>query len=168
LSAAVELEAFEEFVQASLPALTRAACALTGDAHLAQDLVQETHIRVARHWRRIGRTGEDALPYARKVLYRLWLDSRRWRSRHPEDVTDPPRSATTADETEHVADRMTLETALTHLTPTPRAVVVLRFLEDRSESEVSEILNQSVPSVHALVRRALAELRKCYPELELR
>ncbi|MGO4596095.1 RNA polymerase sigma factor [Terrabacter sp. 2RAF25] len=168
MNAPGDYEAFEEFVRLSLPTLTRAASALCGDAHLAQDLVQETHIRIARHWRRIARSDDDVLPYARKVLYRLWLDSRRWRARHPEQLTDPSGSSPTADEAENVATRLALASALAQLSPSQRAAVVLRFLEGRREAEVADILNLSVPSVHSLLRRALVELRKCYPEFELR
>ncbi|WP_353952149.1 SigE family RNA polymerase sigma factor [Knoellia sp. S7-12] len=160
---------FEKFVHGSLPTLSRSAYALTGDAHLAQDLVQETHIRVARHWNRLTRDDEDVLPYARKVLYRLWLDSRRWRSRHPEHVTEEePAVATSTDESELIVARLTVKSALMQLTPRQRAVVVLRFLEDRSEAEVAELLGQTVPTVHALVQRALAQLRIRYPELEFK
>ncbi|WP_353952145.1 sigma factor [Knoellia sp. S7-12] len=86
---------FDGFVHRSLPALSRAAYGLTSDRHRAEDLVQETHIRVARHWQRLMRDGDDPLPYARKILYRMWLDSLRWRRRHPERIGECQMSAPT-------------------------------------------------------------------------
>lgn len=41
---------FEAFVRASRPALLRTAYLLAGDRHRAEDLVQETLVRVARRW----------------------------------------------------------------------------------------------------------------------
>jgi DNA-directed RNA polymerase specialized sigma24 family protein len=40
-------EDFEAFVRARSPALARAAYLLTGDRHLAEDLLQDTLIRAA-------------------------------------------------------------------------------------------------------------------------
>jgi DNA-directed RNA polymerase specialized sigma24 family protein len=44
---------FDEFVNAQLGALYRYALVLTGDSRAAEDLVQETLVRVAGGWRRI-------------------------------------------------------------------------------------------------------------------
>ena len=42
----------DEFVEGHVAALDRYAYALTGDRHAADDLVQETLVRVAGAWRR--------------------------------------------------------------------------------------------------------------------
>ncbi len=55
---------------------------LTGDPHLAQDLVQETMVRVQLKWRRLASV--DAIePYVRRMMVNLYLDWRRgsWLSR---------------------------------------------------------------------------------------
>jgi DNA-directed RNA polymerase specialized sigma24 family protein len=59
---------FEAYVQARTAALSRIAYLLTGDHYLAEDLVQQTFLRVAGRWRRIAAAG-DPDPYVRKVLY---------------------------------------------------------------------------------------------------
>ena len=69
--------AFEQFVGDSLPALMRHAYALTGDRHAADDLVQDTLVRMAGVWRRIDKDG-NPLAYARRVMLRIYLS--RWRS----------------------------------------------------------------------------------------
>src|SRR5215813_588956 len=68
--------AFERFVGESLPALMRHAHALTGNVHAAEDLVQDTLVRMAGVWRRIDRDG-NPLGYARTVMLRLYVS--RWR-----------------------------------------------------------------------------------------
>ena len=44
---------FDAFVHARGPVLARTAYLLTGDHHLAEDLVQAALVQAARHWERI-------------------------------------------------------------------------------------------------------------------
>jgi DNA-directed RNA polymerase specialized sigma24 family protein len=48
---------FADFVGESLPALGRCAHALTGDAHAAEDPVQDTLIKLSGVWSRVRRDG---------------------------------------------------------------------------------------------------------------
>src|SRR5688500_2464793 len=71
---------FAEFVGESLPVLTRYAYALTGDVHAAEDLVQDTLVKLAGAWRRVRSDG-NRLAYTRTVLFRTFVS--RWRRRGP-------------------------------------------------------------------------------------
>src|SRR5688572_6895674 len=76
---------FDAYVRARTPALLRSAYLLTGDQHIAEDLVQDALIRTHRAWRRIADSNPDA--YTRKVMYHLNIS--RWRrSRSAERSTD--------------------------------------------------------------------------------
>src|SRR6478609_5700915 len=57
---------FDEFVHARGPALARTAYLLTGDHHLAEDLVQAALVQAARHWERIESSPEA---YVRRTMY---------------------------------------------------------------------------------------------------
>src|SRR5689334_851898 len=70
---------FDEFVTARGHTLSRFAFLLTGDLHLAQDLVQEVLSRVHRRWDRIGRLDAPEA-YVRKAILRQYLSWRRRRS----------------------------------------------------------------------------------------
>jgi len=71
------------------------------------------------------------------------------------DASDPRAGdALTATEI-----RPALFEALDSLTASQRAVVVLRYFDDRSESEVADLLGISVGSVKATASRAMAILR---------
>ncbi|MFI6820759.1 sigma factor [Micromonospora sp. NPDC050187] len=59
---------FEAYVRARTMALPRIAYLLTGDHHLAEDLVQQTFLSVAGRWERLVAEG-DPDAYVRKVLY---------------------------------------------------------------------------------------------------
>jgi len=57
---------FDEFVHARGAALARTAFLLTGDHHLAEDLVQPALVQAARHWERIDVSPEA---YVRRTMY---------------------------------------------------------------------------------------------------
>lgn len=50
----MDRSAFDEFVRARSAALGRTAYLLTGDHHLAEDLLQHALMQAARHWERIA------------------------------------------------------------------------------------------------------------------
>ena len=67
---------FEAFVAARTPALARTAYLLTGDPHLAEDLVQSALLRAAERWERIHTSPEA---YVRRTMYHQQVSS--WRRR---------------------------------------------------------------------------------------
>jgi RNA polymerase sigma factor (sigma-70 family) len=61
--------------------------------------------------------------------------------------------------------RVALAKVLSQLTAKQRAVVVLRYYEDLSESEVARVLGCSVGAVRSQAYRTLARLRELCPDL---
>ncbi len=152
---------FREFVRAETPGLMRAAYLLTGDSHQAQDLVQSTLAGVALHWRTAG---EHPRAYARKALYHHAVSWWRWRGRRPETLFAVlPEVVRDADEDHE--QRLVVRAALARLTPKQRAVLVLRYLDDLSESETAALAGCSVGTVKSQTRHALSRLRVLAPEL---
>jgi len=156
-------ESFLQYVRADTAALSRSAYLLTGDRHLAEDLVQETLLRVVGRWPRIVAAG-DPRPYVRQVLYHQYVSWwRRARLRlvpvasPPEGIVPDPADASTV--------AVAVTAALDRLSPRQRAVLVLRYFEDRTEQETAEILGCRVGTVKGHVRDALARLRTIAPEL---
>lgn len=156
---------FDEFVRARRLMLVRTAMLLTGDPHAAEDLVQETLVRAAQRWPTIAASGSpDA--YVRRILYTRSIDAWRWRRRQADaTVRDERWAASTSDETDRSDSKVTLARALCRLTPKQRAVLVVRFYEDRTEVEAARILGCSVNTVKSQTRHALGRLRELAPEL---
>jgi RNA polymerase sigma-70 factor (sigma-E family) len=155
-------ETFHEFVVHRSPALSRRAYLLTGDHQLAEDLLQRSLALTYRHWRRIR--GGDPEAYVRRVMYHQQVSW--WRRRRPAERLDPePTDRPGDDHSDATALRLTLAVALRKLTPRQRAVVVLRFYEDLTETQVAEVLGCSVGTVKRHGHDAVRRLRVIAPDL---
>ncbi|MFF9852887.1 SigE family RNA polymerase sigma factor [Streptomyces litmocidini] len=149
---------FHEFASARTGHLFRSACLLTsGDTHLAEDLTQETLGRMYALWGRMARIGNPAA-YAQTVLVRTFLSHRRRRSATERPLGELPDRA--PEQGEDPALRIALLDALAALAPKDRAVVVLRYWEDRSIEETAAALHVSSAAVRTRSVRALAKLRE--------
>ncbi|MFD6713085.1 RNA polymerase subunit sigma [Micromonospora sp. TSRI0369] len=161
------LTEFDLFVRTRTPALLRSAYLLTGDQHLAEDLVQSALARTHRAWNRLHETG-NAEAYTRKVMYHLqvsWWRRRRVAESMPGDVPEPRGGDSALDHAQQTTLRLTLRAALSRLSPKQRAVLVLRFFEDRTETEAAELLGVTVGTVKSQTSKALTKLRSVAPEL---
>jgi RNA polymerase sigma-70 factor (sigma-E family) len=153
---------FREFVAARSTALLRTAYVLTGDVHLARDLLQTALLATARRWSRV-RERDQPEGYVRRAMYRHQINWWRARTRRPETVSATlPERAGGRDHAADIALRHGLFDALRTLPPRQRAVVVLRYYEDRAEADVAELLGVSVGTVRSQAFKALAKLRAHY------
>ncbi|MFE8011137.1 SigE family RNA polymerase sigma factor [Streptomyces antibioticus] len=150
---------YAEFAAARAGHLYRSACLLTaGDTHLAEDLVQETLGRVYVRWGRVSRADNPAA-YAQTVLTRTFLAHRRRRSSRERAVDAFPDVSDGGGADTDTTLRLTLLQALARLPAKDRAVVVLRYWEDRSVEETAKALDASSAAVRTRCTRALARLR---------
>ncbi|WP_326562942.1 SigE family RNA polymerase sigma factor [Micromonospora sp. NBC_01796] len=165
MNAELERE-FTDFVETRSHSLFRTALALTGHRQQAEDLLQTVLARGVRHWGRI-RTGNPEA-YLRTALYReqtsWWRSVRRRREVSIERV---PEVRAPGDDSATVDLHLTLRRALARLAPKHRAVLVLRYFEDRPDSEIALILSCTESTVRSQHARALARLRVLCPDLDL-
>jgi RNA polymerase sigma-70 factor (sigma-E family) len=138
-------EGFDEFVRTRTGPLSRTAYLLTGDHHLAQDLVQVALTRLASRWPQL----RDGVPeaYARRIMVNEFTSWRR-RRRYHEKPTDKVNDAAGPDLATVAVRRLVLHRALARLAPRQRAVLVLRFYEDLSEADTAQMLGCSVGTVN--------------------
>lgn len=151
---------FDRFVRSQGTPLVRAAYILTGDHGHAEDLVQLTLLRLARHWPAV-RSSPEA--YAHRTLINLsrnrWRDIAR-RPRVEHSIVDIDASAA-GESIEVVLNRTTLTAALRQLPQQQREVSVLRFVFDLSVADTAATLGLAEGTVKSSTSRALAALRKC-------
>jgi DNA-directed RNA polymerase specialized sigma24 family protein len=79
---------FEDFAADAMDTLFRTGCLLTGDAGDAEDLVQETFLRVAKRWNRVE-SMDHPVAYARRILVNLVLDGAERRTRQRAEPAKP-------------------------------------------------------------------------------
>jgi RNA polymerase sigma-70 factor (sigma-E family) len=150
---------FEEYVAARLPALLRYAVMLTGDPHMAEDVVQDTMIRAHAQWRRI-QAADRPDQYVKRMLTNTYVGWRRggWFRRAVSYAEVP--DIVVADGSDAGALRHDMWTRLRQLPPRQRAAVVLRYYEDLPDADIAEILGCAVGTVRSQISRALESLRR--------
>jgi RNA polymerase sigma-70 factor (ECF subfamily) len=145
--------AVEELCERLWPLARRAALAVTGDGHLADEVAQDAFETMLR---RLGEfRGESALStwLVRVVVNRAWNVLRAEGRSTP--MADPPERI--ADAAEAVDPE--LRAAVRDLPPERREVLALRFWLDMSPPEIAAALEIPVGTVHSRISRGLAELR---------
>ena len=150
---------FEEFAATRLPALLNFAAVLAGDRATAEDLAQDVMIRVYSRWDRIGGLDQPEF-YVRKMILNEFLSWRRrsWRLIPASDAGAGPGSAA-PDHAQEYSERDALLGELGKLPRRQRAVLVLRYYEDRPDAEIAELLGCAPGTVRGYASRALAALR---------
>jgi RNA polymerase sigma-70 factor (sigma-E family) len=153
-----EPDGFRDFVEARSSALLRSGWLLTGDWPSAEDLVQTA---LAAAWPRWGQLTRQDAPelYVRKIMVNTYL---RWRKRRwtGEVATGRlPEMAAYGDVFAQVDARQALIAALDRLPARQRAVVVLRYFADQTESQTATAMGCSVGAVKSHASKAMARLR---------
>ena len=134
----------------------RLAYLLTGDAPLAEDLVQDAFVRLAGRLLHLRDPGgfhaylrTTVVNLARSHFRRRAVE-RRFIARQAE-----PRPVEQPD----LSDREALRRALLALPIRQRTAVVLRYFEDLSEAQTAELMRCRRPAVKSLVSRGMSALR---------
>jgi RNA polymerase sigma-70 factor (sigma-E family) len=154
-------EEFDRFVEEACEPLLRAVYLIVRDASAAEDVVQETLMRVARRWPRVRRM-RHPIAYARRIAVNLALDEHAARGREGAALEREGVALERGgvDGNRRVEQHADLIAALSTLSPRARAVIALRYYGDLSEAQVADALGCSVGTVKTTTSRALATLRK--------
>jgi RNA polymerase sigma-70 factor (sigma-E family) len=163
-----EEQEFREFVAARSKSLLQTAYLLTGDWEQGRDLLQTALASTARRWSQL-RDRQQPETYVRRALYHAQVDRFRLLSWGRETVTDnlPDRPwVQGSDWADTVVQRQDIMAALRRLPKRQRAVIVLRYFEDRPDPEIAAILGIAQGTVRSQMHKALATLRTAFAEAD--
>ncbi|TQM82863.1 RNA polymerase sigma-70 factor (sigma-E family) [Saccharothrix saharensis] len=148
-------DSFEDFATRQVTPLLRYATVLTGDPHLAQDIVQESLLRAQQRWTRIAAL-DAPVAYLKRMVTNEYLGWRRRLKAHiPLLGVDPPAP----DPTGHYDERASMLQRIDRLPRKQKAAVVLRYYEGYDDAEIAAVLGCAQVTVRSHISRALAVLR---------
>ena len=155
----------DTFLAARWSSLFRLACLLTGSSAEADDLLQESLVKVYLRWSKIART-QVPEAYVRRMMVNTLVS----RSRRPYKRRELLEATVTAgavgSSEDVVLDRVRVWPLVCALPARQRAVIVLRYYEDLSEQEIADVLGCSTGSVKSQAHDALASLRRGVAAME--
>jgi RNA polymerase sigma-70 factor (sigma-E family) len=148
---------FAAFVRTHSTALLRSAFLLTGERGAAEDLLQDTFVRLYPRWSRVIEA-DVPLAYVRRSMTNNFLNGRR-RAGREVLLAELPETSYESDLAGPLSDRDLVRGLLAALAPKQRAVLVLRFFHDLSDEQIAADLGCRQGTVRSIVSRSLVMLR---------
>lgn len=156
-----DTQEFGKLVERYQHRLVRFAARMLGDAEEAQDIVQETFLRV---WRSRRPVQGDPVAYLFRITRNLCLDH--FRSQHRTEVLDdstelPPSTESSPAASAQSQALVELVRASVQALPEPQRVVfVLSHYEEMSYREIAEVIGCPIGTVASRKFQAVETLRR--------
>jgi RNA polymerase sigma-70 factor (ECF subfamily) len=150
---------YEQHGQAVLAYATK----LTGDRAAAEDVLQETLVRVWRHSEVLVNGQGSVRGWLLRVAGRIVVDRARARAARPREVAESPAEPPMErDHADQVIDSMEVFEALQKLSEEHREVIVQLYFRGASLREASTVLGVPEGTVKSRSYHALRALRKSF------
>src|SRR5579871_2110325 len=151
-------EAFRSFYERTARGVWAYLARITGDRHLADDLLQETYYRFLR-----AAATHSSEEHRRNSLYRiatnLARDARRRSLSRPAELAGHDIEHVSVNDRSAAAEHQTDVTrAMARLKPRERAILWLAYAEGNSHREIAEVLGLRPASMKILLFRARRKL----------
>ena len=150
---------FTCFVRENTSALMRTAYLLTGDGSAAEELVQDTLVRLYPKWQLV-QAADVPIAYVRRSLANGFVNHTRRASRRETAVEFIPELPDIDDRPGQLDDRDQLWAMLRTLPERQRAALVLRYFHDLPDDEIGTALGCRIGTVRSLVSRGLVAMRE--------
>ena len=153
---AMDSDQFAAFYERSAKPLWAYLARASGDAALADDLMQESYVRFL-----CANSPGDGEVASRRYLFRIASNLLRdyWRRPRTVPIEDLPVDRSAARDTSMQTDsRLTLDPALAKLRPRDRQLLWLAHAENYTHREIADITGLAVTSIRLLLFRARREM----------
>jgi RNA polymerase sigma-70 factor (ECF subfamily) len=135
-----------------------------GDSELADDLTSDVFVKLVDKYDEQSRNGRPIAPWLYAIARNLVIDHQRRSGRigwQPLNEQTPADEASNpSQQTETRLTQECLMSAMDHLTEDQRRVILLKFIEKRTNREIGDLLEKPEGAIKALQHRALAGLRR--------
>ncbi|RIJ78422.1 sigma-70 family RNA polymerase sigma factor [Nakamurella silvestris] len=143
-----------------LPSLMGLAWALTGSRADSEELVQSAVASAIPRWERI----DSPRQYLRRTMINLHRDSLRRRLIVAEDlqpsIDQGLHQRVQEDHGERVSSRIDVDAALARLPAMTRTVLILRFVEDLTSTQIGRTLGQPPGTIRRIIHQGVKALRQ--------
>lgn len=155
----VDPACFDEIVSRYYDRLCSYAFKTLGDADLAADVAEEALLRCFERRHRLAQDGRGCRSWLYRVVTNLTMTScsRRAAERRYILRRGPESLQISGDDGD--IQEQTGE-ALTYCTPAERTLLLLRYAENLSDTEIAQIMNRTPAGVRVALHRALDHLRR--------
>ena len=158
--------AFAELLHRHQNAVYAFACRMLQDPQEAEDVAQETFLRMYQTSRRYRPTA-SLRAYLLRITKNICIDH--FRKKRPElmdDLPDPATPQTPQDLLEGAVTVKYLEKAIDRLPVNQRTALLLRHTEQLSYSRIAEVMDVSIGAVESLLVRARRTLKQRLADLQ--
>lgn len=170
VASAADRAAFAELYAYFAPRIKGYLMRAGAPADLADDLAQETMLKVWRKARLYDPAKAGAATWIFTIARNLRIDAARRAAKPALDPDEPallPEAEPAADETLERSERDTrIKAAFETLPSAQHEVVMLHFVEDAAHSEIAEQLGLPLGTVKSRLRLAFSKIRKELSDLD--
>lgn len=154
-------EAFGKLYDTFLDAVYRFVFFRVGSREEAEDITEQTFVNIFEH---IGEYKERGLPFEAwifRIARNKVIDH--YRSHKPqvalEDITDAPGDENVEHTVEITLTKEYVMDCVRRLPASYQEIIILKYIEEKTNEEISELLDKPLPHVRVLQSRALQKLR---------
>jgi RNA polymerase sigma-70 factor (ECF subfamily) len=160
-SMSMEEEAVAQLYRDHAAALRRFVLAATSDPDQAEDVVQETILRV---WK-LGPEVENMRGYLYRTARHVIIDNHRRRSSRAQETNMPEEELATADQVDRLLLKVVMEEALTRLSVDHRNVILALHYQRLTAAEAAEELHVPLGTVKSRAFYGVKALRSVLDEM---
>jgi RNA polymerase sigma-70 factor, ECF subfamily len=166
--AAQDRQALADFYDATAGILYSVSCRILGDAHEAEEVIQDVFVQIWNKAATFDETLGAPLTWAVGITRNRSIDRLRARQRRErlsnelqetnplESPQDPaPEEAPCSEE-----DRQAIRAAIGTLPPEQRQAIELAFFSGLTHAEIAQKLNEPLGTIKARIRRGMLKLRE--------